>query len=197
MKKITLMLTPLLMVVALNANSKKVDQEMIENTVQHKVEEPTKNEVGSTMREYSKPGAAIDMDFNTTRVNANEISDVNITLRAIAQKGTLDVLVTLDENLSAIGENLENNLSFTLSPEQHEFKIDFQVKSAEDGLYYVKLLTKIDKGYGPKLRSFAVPVYIGEKPKSLTRSSEATMKALDNGERISVSKASETIEVIK
>ena len=197
MKKMTFILVPLLMVVGLNANSKKVDKEVIESsTVQHTVES-TKNETGSTMRDYSKPGAAIDMEFNTTRVEANEIADVNITLKTIAQKGTLKVLVTLDENLSAIGDNLENNLTFSLNPETHDYNIDFQVKSEQDGLYYVKLLTTIDKGYGPKLRSFAVPIYVGEKPKTLTRSGGASMKALDNGERISVSKASETIEVIK
>jgi len=196
MKHLTLILTPLLMVASLQANSKKVSQEELNNSTTLQVEIDN-IEHGSTLRGYSKPGAPIDMEFNTTRVKVNEISDVNITLMTAVNSGVLDVQLNLDKNLTTL-EPLDENLTFQISPAHKEFKLDFQVKSENEGLYYIRMLTKIDNGFGPKLRSFAVPVYIGEKPKTLTtKAVTSRMKALSNGENISVSKAVETIRVIE
>lgn len=195
MKKLTLILAPLLIVVGLHANSKKVSEEQLnENSIQNI--EINSVEKGTTLRGYSKPGAPIDMEFNTTKVDVNQTADINISLITAIQTGTLDVQLSLDENLSTI-EPLEENLSFTITPSTQKFSIDFQVKSEKEGLFYIRMLTKVDKGYGVKLRSFAVPVYVGEKPKTLTKGITSRMKALSNGENISVSKAVETIEVIQ
>jgi len=178
MKKITLLSVAFLIVVGLNASSK------IENI-----------QSGSTIREYSKPGAPVDMEFNTTHVDINATSDVNLTLITTVRKGNFNVLITLDDNLTTVNE-LDQNLSFVITPERQKFLINFQVKSEKQGLFYIRLLTQVDQGHGLKLRSFAVPVYIGKKPKTLVRSSPQ-MKALANGENISISKAIETIRIIK
>jgi hypothetical protein len=55
----------------------------------------------------------------------------------------------------------------------------------------------VDKGYGVKLRSFAVPIYVGEEAEIRKKSINLQMKALGSGENISVSQALETIEVVK
>jgi len=194
MKKITLILAPLLLVMGLQANSKKVNEEQLnEKTIQHI--EIDNVERGNTLRGYSKPGAPIDMEFNSTRVKINEISDINITLTTTVNTGTLDVQLALDSNLTSITP-IDENITFQITPDTKKFNIDFQVKSKNEGLFYVRMLTKVDKGYGPKLRSFAVPVYIGEKPKNLSKAITSRMKALSNGENISVSKAVETIKII-
>ena len=195
MKKITLILAPLLMLVGLQANSKKIDKETLTKmNIQHQEESNTIS--GDTFHAYSKPGAPIDMEFNSTKVDVNETADVNITLSTSVQTGTLSVVVNIDENMSIVND-FDNNRTFQITPNQKDFNLNLQVSCTKEGLFYVRLLTKIDRGYGLKLRSFAVPVYVGERPKSLTKSISPQMKALSNGENISVSKAVETIKVIK
>ena len=56
---------------------------------------------GDTQRQYSKPGAPIDMIFTAQKVDVNEISDVNISLKTTIRSGTVSVLITLDENLKS------------------------------------------------------------------------------------------------
>ena len=180
MKKITLLVTPLLLGFGLNAETLK----------------PEKISSSNSMFQYSKPGASIDMKHESQKVDVNEASDINITLSTVVTKGTLSAEITLDENLIAL-TTINKSPSYTLQKGEQSFNINFQVKAEKQGLYYIRLLTKIDKGYGIKLRSFAVPVYVGKEPKILTKGLTPSFKALDNGERVSVSKAVETIEVIK
>ena len=175
MKSITFILTPLLLSIGLNAQ-----------TISS----------GSTAQQYSKPGAPIDMKFTSQKVDVNEISDVNITLTTTVYKGTISTLISLDKDLNSLTE-LNKNLTFEVLPEQQNFSINLQVKSKKQGLYYIKLLTKVDKGYGIKLRSFAVPVYIGESVGIISKNLNPQMKALGLGENISISKAIETIEIVK
>ena len=180
MKKITLLMTPLLLVFGLNAEALKAEKISSSNT----------------MFQYSKPGASIDMKHESQKVDVNEPSDINITLSTVVTQGTLSAEITLDENLIAL-TTIDKKPSYTIQQGQQSFNINFQVKAEKQGLYYIRLLTKIDKGYGVKLRSFAVPVYVGKEPKIISKSLTSSFKALDNGERISVSKAVETIEIIK
>jgi len=183
------------MIVGLQANSKKIDKETLTKmNIQHQKESNTIS--GDTFHAYSKPGAPIDMEFNSTKVDVNETADVNITLSTSVQTGTLSVVVNIDENMSIVND-FDNNRTFQITPNQKDFNLNLQVSCAKEGLFYVRLLTKIDRGYGLKLRSFAVPVYVGERPKSLNKSISLQMKALSDGENISVSKAIETIKVIK
>jgi len=192
MKKAILLLTPLLLMVGLNANSKKIDPK--ETTIVKTISENTVLE-GTTIGKYSKPGAPIDMSYKTTKVDSNETADVNITLTTTVTSGTLMAEITFDDKLT-IENDVDQNQSFDVSPDAKTFFINLKVSSLEDGLYYIRLLTKVDKGYGLKLRSFAVPVYIGDNPKPTVKGNIKLLKA-SSGENISVSKAVETIEVIK
>lgn len=150
---------------------------------------------GDTLRQYSKPGAPIDMIFTAQKVDVNEISDVNITLKTI-RSGTVSVLITLDENLKSQAK-FDENITYQIMPEQQDYKVNLKVKSEKQGLYYIRLLTKVDNGYGIKLRSFAIPIYVGKAEAILTKGLNFQMKARGSGENISVSKAVETIEVVK
>jgi len=174
MKIITLIFIPLLLTLGLNA------KEISTN---------------STQRQYSKPGAPIDMRYTSDKVDINKVSDVNITLTANIRKGMVSVLINLDKNLKSLN-NFDNNLTFEVLPNQQDFLIHLQVKAKQQGLYYVRLLTKVNQGYGVKLRSFAVPVYVGKNAEIKSPEISPQMKALSSGENISVSKAVETIEVV-
>ncbi len=190
MKKTILVLVPLL-VVGLYANSKKINQD--ETTIVKSIDEKIIIE-GTTVGKYSKPGAPIDMTYKTTKVDMNETADVNITLTTTAQSGKVLVSMNIDDNLTLI-DNVDVNQSFDITPDSKSFNIDMKVRSEHNGLYYIRLLTKVETGQHPKLRSFAVPVMVGDNPKPITRG--VTFLKAKSGENISVSKAVETIEVIK
>jgi len=192
MKKAILLLAPLLMMVGLSANSKKIDPKE-ETTIVKTISGNIILE-GTTVGKYAKPGAPIDMSYKTTKVDTNETADVNITLSTTASNGTMMVAMTFDDKLT-IENEVDQNQSFDVSQEAKTFFINLKVSSSENGLYYIRLLTKIDKGYGLKLRSFAVPVYIGDDPKPKVKGNIQIQKA-SSGENISVSKAVETIKVL-
>jgi len=191
MRKTILILMPLL-IVGLYANSKKVDPE--ETTVIKTIGNKTTIE-GTTVGKYSKPGAPIDMTYKTTKVGINETADVNITLTTTAQSGKVLVSMNIDNNLTLVN-SVDTNQSFEIGTDKKSFNIDMQVRSKYEGLYYIRILSKVETGQHPKLRSFAVPIMIGENPKPKTRAGVNFLKA-KSGENISVSKAVETIEVIK
>ena len=175
MKTIILILSPLLLALGLNANEISTN---------------------STQRQYSKPGAPIDMRYTSEKVEVNETCDVNITLSTTITQGTVSAIITLDKNLISLTD-FNKNLTYEIMPNQRDYVINLQVKSKQAGLYYIRLLTKVDKGYGVKLRSFAVPIYIGKEAGIKSKEIGSQMKALSSGENISVSSAVETIEVVK
>jgi len=149
----------------------------------------------STMHHYAKPGAPIDMSYTSQKVDVNETSDVNITLTTSIKQGTIVTIMNLDENLSSLKE-IDTNSTFSVTPEEQTFLINLQVKAETEGLYYIRLLTKVNKGYGVKLRSFAIPIYVGENAGIKKNNNNAQMKLLGAGENISVAKAVETIQVV-
>ena len=190
MKKAILLLAPLLIVVGLSANSKKIDPKE-ETTIVKSVSGNIILE-GTTIGKYAKPGAPIDMSYKTTKVDTKETADVNITLSTTATNGHLMVELSYDDKLT-MENDVDQNQSFDVTKEAQTFFINTKVSSSENGLYYIRLLTKIDKGYGLKLRSFAVPVYIGDDPKPKLKGNIKLLKA-SGGENISVSRAVETIK---
>ena len=171
MKLKSVLLTPLLIIIGLNA-------------------QPI---TGTTLGHYSKPGAPIDMKYVTNNVDKNETSDINITLIPTVRNGTMVVQVTLDDELHQI-TSIGKELKFEITPSKRTYSFNMKVSSQKDGLYYIRLLTRIDKGMGSKMRAFAVPVIIGKGKKLKIR---PIMMKPNNGENISVSRAVETIRVVK
>jgi len=149
---------------------------------------------GTTIGHYQKPGAPVDVTYSSTRVGINEIADINISLTTSLKSGEMEVKIDVDKNLEQIGEKY-SSVSFSLSPNQKTYDINLKVKSSKDGLYYIRLLARIDSASGAKMRALAVPVYVGDGQLK-KKSKQRIMKAM-SGENISVSKAEETIEIIK
>jgi len=149
----------------------------------------------STLHHYAKPGAPIDMSYTSQKVDVNETSDVNITLMTSIKQGTLSTIIDLYENLISL-KAVDTNSTFSITPEEQTFLINLQVKSEQEGLYYIRLLTKVNTGYGVQLRSFAVPIYVGKSAGIKKHHNSEQMKLMGGGENISVSKAIETIQVV-
>jgi len=177
MKSLTTMFTLLLFISTLNA--KEV-------------------EMYSSQNYYAKPGAPITISHAKKIIaDVNQTTDINITLSSSVNSGTLSVTTNIDEALE-VNNEFDANASYNIQPNQQDFIMNFQVKPMKEGILYIKLLTKIKTAYSTKLRSFAVPIYVGKYEKPTVKSISAnSFKALGTSENISVSKAKETIEVVK
>ena len=150
-----------------------------------KVEKPALIK-GTSVGKYAKPGAPVDIRYETQHVNIGAISDINIILTSSSTMGTMKVIVKVDKGLDEVS-SVEKHLSFDLSEGKNEYPIALQVSADEDGLYYIKLLVSI-KGKG--MRAFVVPVYVGD---GVLKTKKAAVEKTEKGENISVSAGQETI----
>ncbi len=156
--------------------------------------EDSKIAEGTTIGHYQKPGAPIDITYKTTKVGLNEIADINVTLTTALSSGEMVVDIDFDEKLKRESEEY-NSIRFSLSKATNEYKLNFKASATEDGLYYIRLLAKIEDGSNTRMRAMAVPVYIGDG-KLKRKGNRVIMKAM-SGENISVSKAEESVEIIE
>jgi len=155
-----------------------------------KVEKPAVVK-GTSIGNYAKPGAPVDISYESQHVNAGDTSNVNVILTSSTTTGTMKVKVKVDKDLHEIS-NVKKHLSFDLSEGKKEYPLDLEVSADEDGLYYIRVVVSI-KGQG--MRAFAVPVYVGDavlKTKK-TAAEHTTIEKTDKGETISVSAAQESI----
>jgi len=154
----------------------------------------SKMETITTIGHYQKPGAPIDLTHNVARVAVGEYADINATLTTTLHSGEMEVSVTMDEGLES-EEPISDVTKFVLSDDQNSYTLHFHVLAQKDGLYYIRLLAKVDDGTGAKMRAMAIPVYVGEG-RLKKKSNQVIMKAM-SGENISISKAQETVEIVE
>lgn len=150
-----------------------------------KVEKPVLVK-GTSIGKYAKPGAPVDIRYESEHVNVGDVSKVDIILTTSSTNGTMKVKLKIDKGLNEI-LSVEKHLSFDLHKGKKEYPLHLEVLADEDGLYYVKVLVSI-KGEG--MRAFSVPVYVGD---AVLKRKKTAVEKTDKGEKISVSKAQETI----
>ncbi len=150
-----------------------------------KVEKPAVVK-GTSIGKYAKPGAPVDISYESQHINVGDTSDVNIILTSSSTAGTMKVNVKVDKDLLEIS-NLKKHLSFDLSEGKKEYPLHLKVSADEDGLYYVRIQVAV-KGQG--MRAFAVPVYVGD---AVLKTKKTAVEKTDKGKTISVSAAEETI----
>ena len=146
---------------------------------------------GTSVGKYAKPGAPVDIRYESQHVNAGDSSAVTILLTSNVSMGIMKVKVKVDKGLHELSQS-KKHLSFDLSEGKKEYPLDLEVSADEEGLYYIRVLVSI-KGQG--MRAFAVPVYVGDavlKTKK-TAAEHSTIEKTDKGETISVSGAQESI----
>ena len=143
---------------------------------------------GTSIGKYAKPGAPVQITYVTEHKDVGVVGKVDIVLTTQVSEGKMKVVVKTDKGLDEV-TGLEKPLFFDLSnSDTKEYPLHIEVSSAEDGLYYVKLLVSI-KGQG--MRAFAVPVYVGD---GVSKAEKAPVEKTTSGETISVSPAQESIE---
>ena len=148
----------------------------------------------TTKGKYRKPGAPIDMTHTEARVAVGEVADIDVTFTTTLRSGSIDIEVTLDEGLES-SEMLSSITTFKLSDDKKDYKMHFKVSAQKDGLYYIRLLGKGGEGESVRMRSFAIPVYVGDG--HLQKKGKQLIMKVMGGENLSVSKAQETIEYTK
>jgi DnaJ-class molecular chaperone len=129
-------------------------------------------------------------------MDLNETADVNITLTTSITEGTVYINTILDKNLET-DTQFDSKAKHTIQANQQNVLMNFQVQAKQEGLFYIRLLTTVETKVSKKLRTFAVPVYVGQQNKPVAKSLTTSLKAIGSSENISVSKAKETIQVIK
>ncbi len=150
-----------------------------------KVEKPALVK-GTSIGKYAKPGAPVDIRYESQHVNIGDTSDINIILTSSSTIGTMKVKIKVDKGLDEVS-SVEKHLSFDLSKGEKEYPLHLSVSADEDGLYYIRILVSI-KGKG--MRAFAVPVYVGD---GVLKTKKTAVEKTEKGENISVSAAQETI----
>lgn len=150
-----------------------------------KVEKPVLVQ-GSSVAEYAKPGAPVEIRYTSEHVNVGDVSKVDILLTTNVKSGTMKVKVKVDKDLNEI-TNIDKHLSYDLDKGTKEYPVHLEVSADEDGLYYVRVMVTI-KGKG--MRAFAVPVYVGT---GTLKKNKAKLEKTKNGENITVFSAEETI----
>ena len=141
---------------------------------------------GTSIGQYAKPGAPVEITYATERVEVGDTSAVHIVLSSRVTSGVMNVKVNVDKGLNKIS-SISKELSIPLKAGEGKYPIDIKVSADDDGLYYVKLLVSI-KGKG--FRAFAVPVYVGD---GALRIKKKSVQKTKGGENIVVSPAQETI----
>lgn len=150
-----------------------------------KVEKPVLV-TGTSVGQYAKPGAPVEIRYTSEHVSAGDVSRIDIALSSHVRTGKMKVKVKIDKALNEITDG-KKHLSFNLSEGKKEYPLHFEVSADEDGLYYIRILVTV-KGKG--MRAFAVPVYVGAG--TLTKN-KANIEKTKSGENIRVYSAEETI----
>ena len=140
---------------------------------------------GTTLKKYRKPGAPVDIEFTTQRVQSGEVATIDIQLITTEKQGNMQVKIKLDKALS-LAEDFKTQREITLDGSK-TYPLEFKVIAPMDGVYHIRLLVEMkNKGF----RAFVIPVQIGNGTLKLQHKPLMKNK---HGENISVSHAYEKI----
>ncbi len=142
---------------------------------------------GTSIGQYAKPGAPVEITYTSERVDPGERSHIHITLSSHVSTGTMQVKLKMSKNLNDLTD-VNKQQAFTMKKNTNAYPIDLDVSADDDGLYYVKLIVSL-KG---RTRAFSVPVYVGN---GQLKSKKSALQKSATGRRITVSHGA--LETIK
>lgn len=114
----------------------------------------------STVNQYLKPGAAVDIEHGNTKIDTNKILDLKFYLITEVKSGYMNVKLKLTDKLEILNED-NKNINIEIKENKIKYPISLQVFSEKSGIHYINLLISL-KG---KLRSFSIPIYVGDYEK--------------------------------
>jgi hypothetical protein len=145
---------------------------------------------GGTVGKYLKPGAPVNFEYQSERVDVNETALVQFKIICSRSVGELNLQIRVDKQLED-ESGIEREMTFEVTEEQREFPVEMELQAQENGTYYVRLLVKYTHNGSSSLRSYAIPVYVGEEKRSIQKSTIGTVP------KLSISKAKESIRIIE
>lgn len=175
MKKIKLLaLSSLVVITSLTAMSAKVKK-------------PIETVEGTSVGQYAKPGAPVDIQYKTTHIDVGEVSNIDITFitREVAQK-EMKIKIAVDKNLNVVS----GKSSYIFQPKEgkNENSIKLKLSGFSDGEYFIRIF--VDMG-NKGMRAFTVPVRVGDFRKTMQKTKH--FQKGTSGENITVSQGVETI----
>jgi len=145
---------------------------------------------GGTVGKYLKPGAPVNFEYQTERVDVNETALVQFKIICSRTVGELTLQIRVDKHLED-ESGIEREMTFEVTEEQREFPVEMELHGSDNGTYYVRLLVRYTHNESSSLRSYAIPIYVGEEKRIIQKST------IGRVQKLNISKARESIHTIE
>ena len=146
----------------------------------------------STIGQYQKPGAPIDLTYSSTIVpNVGDIIEVTLTFSgSLKSNNKIKVSVVPDKSLELY--NFTNNVVFDMSIPNTKPKIDLSIYSSQLGLVYLNIFVEyyLDNKKTSN-RVFSVPIKTGINSKPILQKSGFTHR--DSSGNLLIIQEAETV----
>ena len=134
----------------------------------------------SSVGNYAKPGASVEMRYESPRVDLLEDAEVRIFLKPLKRYTEMKVHLSVDQALESVSAP-QSDFTIETREDKAEYPLTVTVRSSKPGTHFIRLIVSA----GGKSRAFTVPVHVGKKEDVQTEKS---------GKRLRVMKAREEID---
>ncbi|WP_456433854.1 hypothetical protein [Nitratifractor sp.] len=140
---------------------------------------------GSTVKHYQKPGAPVDITYQTEAVDPGEVSHIDITLHSSVHNGSMHVKIVPDDQLSPVGK-FTSKVEIPLDG-SGRYPIRFALTSNVEGTHHVRVFIDMGKrGF----RAYSIPVRFGKGGVKLKK---MPLHKTSDGKKVIIFHAKETI----
>ncbi|KYJ87192.1 hypothetical protein [Sulfurovum riftiae] len=128
---------------------------------------------GSTVGNYAKPGASVEMRYESPKVGLLESAEVRIFLMPVKNYREMKIHLTVDETLETLSI-VKNDFTIKTGKDISEYPIEITVRSSEPGVHFIRLIVSAEG----KSRAFTVPVYVGEQQTAQIKKNTRKIKVM-------------------
>ena len=150
---------------------------------------------GSSKEHYKKPGAPVDLTYQSDKVIAGQASNISATFHldgANIDSAKVDVVV--DSGLVTTGL-AGDSFFLDLKPDVFDYPLAFSAYSNEVGLRYVNMIVTITQRGETQSRAFSIPVQAGSATDIKMRKATSSPTQYDANQKLVIPmKAEETIK---
>jgi hypothetical protein len=133
----------------------------------------------SSVGQYAKPGASIEMRYESPRVDIVETAEIKVIFMPEKKYNQINIRLTFDETLEALSSS-KTDFTIDTSEKRSEYPIQIAVRSSIPGVHLIRILVSSEK----ESRAFTVPVYIGEQQDKNRKKSSKQFKILHAKEKV-------------
>lgn len=119
-------------------------------------------EKGSSVGNYAKPGASVEMRYESPKVDLLENAEVRIFLYPVKHYAEMKIHLTVDHALEKVA-GTTGDFTVKTGKNTTEYPLTVTVRSSEPGIHFIRLIVYA----GGKSRAFTIPVHIGERTEDI------------------------------